>query len=106
MSKLGKRRENDRAIGVDQPIDPVARVCPPTANLTVKGITNRRNPESQTQENRDPSPAFLQNRMLAHVKSQRRINHFRILHGRPIIGSRFLAIALTALKLSLVTMTP
>src|SRR6478736_2107403 len=28
------------------------------------------------------TPAFLQNRILAHVKSPRRINRFRILHGR------------------------
>src|SRR5258705_11835256 len=39
-----------------------------------------RNPK--TQENQDLPTAFLQNRILAHVKSQRRINRFRILHGR------------------------
>jgi hypothetical protein len=36
----------------------------------------------KTQENQDLPTAFLQNRILAHVKSQRRINRFRILHGR------------------------
>ena len=30
-------------------------------------------------------PTFLQNRILAHVKSQRPINRFRILHGRQVI---------------------
>src|SRR5207342_3061421 len=39
-----------------------------------------RNPK--TQENQDLPTAFLQNRILAHVKSPRRINRFRILHGR------------------------
>src|SRR4029078_5198325 len=39
-----------------------------------------RNPK--TQENRHPPTAFLQNRILAHVKSPRQINRFRILHGR------------------------
>src|SRR4029079_6815382 len=39
-----------------------------------------RNPK--TQENHHPPTAFLQNRILAHVKSPRRINRFRILHGR------------------------
>src|SRR5713101_7389646 len=48
----------------------------------IKGITKRRNPESKMQENRDPPPAFLQNRILAQAKSQRHINRFRILHGR------------------------
>src|SRR5215472_4236780 len=39
------------------------------------------NPE--TQENLGAHPAFLQNRLLARVKSSRSINRFRILHGRP-----------------------
>src|SRR5258705_8510980 len=38
----------------------------------------------KTQEIRHPHPAFLQNRLLAQVKSQRSINRFRILHGRLI----------------------
>src|SRR5258705_11786705 len=45
----------------------------------------------KTQEIRHPHPAFLQNRLLAQVKSQRSINRFRILHGRllrPIVCSR------------------
>src|SRR5262249_59061301 len=29
-------------------------------------------------------PAFLQNRLLAQVKSSRSINRFRILHGQPL----------------------
>src|SRR4051812_232834 len=36
----------------------------------------------KTQENQDLPTAFLQNRILARVKSQRQINRFRILHGR------------------------
>src|SRR3954447_10371034 len=36
----------------------------------------------KTQENQDLPTAFLQNRILAPVKSQRQINRFRILHGR------------------------
>ena len=54
----------------------------PTANLAVKGITNRQIRNPKTQENQDLPTAFLQNRILAHVKSQRWINRFRILHGR------------------------
>src|SRR5215471_19164660 len=38
------------------------------------------NPE--TQENLGAHPAFLQNRLLARVKSSQSINRFRILHGR------------------------
>src|SRR6516162_587348 len=34
------------------------------------------------QENQHTHPAFLQNRLLAQVKSSRSINRFRILHGR------------------------
>src|SRR6516164_4043929 len=34
------------------------------------------------QENRHANPAFLQNRLLAQVKSSRSINRFRIFHGR------------------------
>src|SRR4051812_21275475 len=37
---------------------------------------------SKTQENQDLPTAFLQNRILARVKSLRQINRFRILHGR------------------------
>jgi hypothetical protein len=44
------------------------------------------------QENRDPPPAFLQNPILAHAKSRRRINHFRILHGRLLEGGRLLTL--------------
>src|SRR5262249_58201985 len=40
------------------------------------------NPKSQ--ETPHAHPAFLQNRLLAQVKSSRSINRFRILHGRPI----------------------
>src|SRR6476620_11174434 len=46
-----------------------------------------RNPK--TQENQDLPTAFLQNRILAHVKSQRRINRFRILHRRPPTEAAF-----------------
>jgi hypothetical protein len=38
------------------------------------------NPE--TQENSNAQPAFLQNRILAQIKSRRWFNRFRILHGR------------------------
>src|SRR5258705_8603982 len=45
----------------------------------------------KTQEIRHPHPAFLQNRLLAQVKSQRSINRFRILHGRlTICGGEFI----------------
>src|SRR5262245_11600457 len=37
---------------------------------------------SKPQENTLAHPAFLQNRLLAQVKSSRSINRFRILHGR------------------------
>src|SRR5262245_19985836 len=36
------------------------------------------------QENPLAHPAFLQNRLLAQVKSSRSINRFRILHGRRV----------------------
>jgi hypothetical protein len=38
------------------------------------------------QENQDPAPAFLQNLILVRIKSQRSINHFRILHGQLLNG--------------------
>jgi hypothetical protein len=60
----------------------LAHGSPPTANLAVKGITNRQNTELKTQENRYPTPAFLQIPILAQLKLQRSINCFRILHGR------------------------
>jgi len=62
----------------------LAHGSPPTANLAVKGITNRQNTELKTQENRYPTPAFLQIPILAQLKLQRSINCFRILHGRLI----------------------
>src|SRR5258705_9439757 len=43
----------------------------------------------KTQEIRHPHPAFLQNRLLAQLKSQRSINRFRILHGRQTDGDTF-----------------
>ena len=55
----------------------------PTANLTVEGITKRPNPDPNAR-NRGAHQAFLQNRLLAHVKSSRSVNRFRILHGRLI----------------------
>ena len=55
---------------------------PLTANLAVEGITNRPNPDPKTQENSNPQPPFLQNRILAQVKSRQWFNRFRILHGR------------------------
>ena len=36
----------------------------------------------KTKENRNPRPAFLQNRIIAQAKSPRQINRFRIPHGR------------------------
>src|SRR6202011_4731460 len=39
----------------------------------------------KTQENRDEHRAFLQNRIVVQIKSQRSINDFRILHGRRVI---------------------
>src|SRR6478672_186503 len=55
---------------------PQQRISPPRESRS-RQIRN-----SKTQENQDLPTAFLQNRILAHVKSQRRINRFRILHGR------------------------
>ena len=63
----------------------------PIANPAVKGITKPPNPDSKKQENQDLPTAFLQNRILAHVKSQRRISRFRILRGRlrnPLVQER------------------
>ena len=54
-----------------------SRISPARESRTVQ----IRNPK--TQENRNLRPAFLQNRILVQVKTQRQINHFRILHGRP-----------------------
>src|SRR5437899_6897784 len=55
-----------------------------TANLAVKGIMNPASRGSQNARNPTTStPGFLANRLLAQVKSQRSINRFRILHGRP-----------------------
>jgi hypothetical protein len=39
----------------------LAHGSPPTANLAVKGITNRQNPESQTARKPIPTPGFLAN---------------------------------------------
>src|SRR5882724_4618140 len=55
---------------------PQQRISPSKESRSVQ----IRNPK--TQENRDPPPAFLQNRILAQVKSSRQINRFQILHGR------------------------
>ena len=48
----------------------LAHRSPPTANLAVEGITDRPNQESQTAI-KPARPAFLQNRLLAQVKSSR-----------------------------------
>jgi hypothetical protein len=61
----------------------LAHRSPPTANLVVEGITDRPNRESQTARKPHARPAFLQNRLLAQVKSSRPINRFLILHRRP-----------------------
>ena len=61
---------------------PRQRISPSKQTRTAK----IRNPK--TQEFRHPHPAFLQNRLLAQVKSPRSINRFRILHGR-LINVRF-----------------
>src|SRR5437868_14633210 len=61
----------------------LAHRSPPTANLAVEGITDHPNRESQTAIKPACTPAFLQNRFLAQVKSSRAINRFLILHGRP-----------------------
>jgi hypothetical protein len=56
-----------------------------------EGITKA--PESGIQNARKPTrlPAFLQNRLLAQVKSSRLINRFGILHGRQYIYSLYAA---------------
>src|SRR5258705_12085067 len=61
--------------------DPYARWCGRGGAARLPPIPI--NPK--TQENQHLPTAFLHNRILAHVKSQRRINRFRILHGRQII---------------------
>jgi hypothetical protein len=48
----------------------LAHAFSPTAKLVVDGITKPPNPEYKTQEIQDLPAAFLQNRMLAHVKSK------------------------------------
>jgi hypothetical protein len=60
----------------------LAHGSPPTANLPSRQPRSAKIRNPKTQENRDPPPAFLQNRILAQAKSQRPINRFRILHGR------------------------
>src|SRR6516165_2802140 len=55
---------------------PRQRISPSRESRT----TQIGNPKSQ--ENRHAHPAFLQNRLLAQVKSSRSINRFLILHGR------------------------
>src|SRR5262249_48654702 len=58
---------------------PRQRISPSKESRT----TQIGNPKPQ--ENRHAHPAFLQNRLLAQVKSSRSINRFLILHGRQII---------------------
>jgi hypothetical protein len=55
---------------------PLQRISPSKESRTAQ-IGN-----PKTQENRNQHTAFLQNRILAQIKSQQSINDFRILHGR------------------------
>jgi hypothetical protein len=74
----------------------LAHGSPPTANLPSKESQSAEIRNPKTQENRDPPPAFLQNRILAQVKSLRCFNRFRILHGRPnskLVSSHSFAIS-------------
>src|SRR3954447_25086956 len=58
---------------------------------------------SKTQENQDLPTAFLQNRILARVKSLRQINRFRILHGRLKTCGKFAALTRPPITLLLST---
>jgi hypothetical protein len=60
----------------------LAQGFPPTANPPSKESQNTKIRNPKMQENRVPAPAFLQNLILVRIKSQRSINHFRILHGQ------------------------
>jgi hypothetical protein len=64
----------------------------PTANLPSRESRSAEIRNPKTQENRDPPTAFLQNRILAQLKSPRRINRFRILHGQLRSNCNFLGI--------------
>src|SRR4029077_20928943 len=57
-------------------------VSPPQRISPSKESRSRQIRNPKTQENHYQPTAFLQNRILAQVKSPRRINRFRILHGR------------------------
>jgi len=70
----------------------LAQDFPPTANPQSKESQNTKIRYPKMQENRDPAPAFLQNRILVRIKSQRSINDFRILHGRLALLWQILAI--------------
>src|SRR5262245_43347133 len=81
-SRSGRNRSSWRSsrgwlIGLPQ-----QRISPSKESRT----TQIGNPKPQ--ENRHAHPAFLQNRLLAQVKSSRSINRFRILHGRLFIQTR------------------
>src|SRR5437762_2791352 len=73
----------------DRPDDPrLAHGFPPTANLPSKESRSAEIRNPKMQENPDPPPAFLQNRILDQLQSQRQINRFRILHGRLLRDAR------------------
>src|SRR5258708_6397856 len=63
-------------------VSPQQRISPSKESRTAQ-IGN-----PKTQENRNEHMAFLQNRILAQIKSQRSINDFQILHGRLSTSSR------------------
>jgi len=65
---------------LDPSPDDTEAIIPEEINLKESRTAQIGNPK--TQENRDEHGAFLQNRILAQIKSQRSINGFQILHGR------------------------
>src|SRR5579863_108497 len=89
------RPDDRRAAGSS--VSPQQRISPSKESRS----RQIRNPK--TQENHCPPTAFLQNRILAQVKSPRRINRFRILHGRLATHLRFIMRSDNALLSSLST---
>src|SRR5262249_54448080 len=75
-SRTGRNRSSWRSSRGWLIVLPRQPILPPKESRT----TQIGNPKPQ--ENPHAYPAFLQNRLLAQVKSSRSINRFRILHGR------------------------
>jgi len=85
--ELAYRPTGPRSVG--WPVGRLALLSQPTCDLcSHRGSFSKSSPQeqqpprSQTQENRAPHPAFLQNRILPHARSGRSVSCFRILHRR------------------------